>query len=254
MVAVARAPALNIGLRHAAAPIPRRRWAKEGWNRFSQWLSDSPKLGNSFLYTVYGAAGVFTVQTLEQWNKNDDVKKIEESTTSDETTSATDVVPEVETTKKPTYCWSVGNFDFDMARVAGMMVYAAVFNGPINSMIYPWYVKTFGAHVNLAIIFDQLIYMPFWSVPSCWHVNGLTKKVLFGDEAVSTNLVKDKVSETQMELSEKWVANVKWTMLIWFPTEAINMRYIPVHLRAPVSGMASFIWLTGMAFWTHVVK
>jgi hypothetical protein len=159
------------------------------------------------------------------------------------------------------------HFNIDLARVAGMMSFAIFFQGPANAMLYPFYHRVFGATsagVNRSVLFDQIVYMPLVSIPACWYLNGFVKKWAMRDPRLdesrkdwdvdnekSLYSIEDYFVETTHEMKERWVSTVLLTMAIWTPTESINLRFVPLHLRSAVAGAVGLIWTTGMAAWTN---
>jgi len=179
-------------------------------------------------------------------------------------------------TRKPYYCCSLGGFDFDLAHIAGMVAFAALYNGPANAIIYPWYARVFKGRTNLCIALDQTFYMPLIVVPVCWYINGAVSNwamrdprntaesiesdaETLGQDGLASNSQKKEftfqqaMSETTVALKKNWWSNVLWTWVVWIPAESVNMRWTPVHLRSPVAGLSAFIYLTGMAVWTHLL-
>jgi hypothetical protein len=154
------------------------------------------------------------------------------------------------------------NFNIDLARVAGMMSFAIFFQGPANALLYPFYHRVFGATsagINRSVLFDQIVYMPLVSIPACWYLNGFVKKWAMRDprqdesreDEQSLYSIEDFFGETTHEMKERWVSTVLLTMAIWTPTESINLRFVPLHLRSAVAGAVGLLWTTGMAAWTN---
>lgn len=273
-----------------------------------RFFHDSPVLSNSLIYTCYAVAAVFVVQTAEQWReqpinrrKRKEIEFKEGATgeraaavksesdsswnlqfrTGDKIVRETEPYYNLQFRYKDDYL-----FNFDLARLIGMMFFSCCYNGPANALIYPYYFKIFGqtsAGVNRCLLFDQIFYMPCCAIPACWYFNGVVKKywmrdprldfkddTTVGTEFSKSNVLNesdsdaskhsnsrytltDSLTETTREMKEKWFSNVLCTMAIWIPAESINMRFTPVYLRSVVAGTTSFFWTTGMAVWTHVV-
>ena len=228
---------------------------------FRRFLKEWPILGNQLLYCKYAFFGTLVVQTAEQWK----IAHADASAVKNNDFSAV-------TRKIPYYNWRVSMpspsesnttlvFNYDMARVFGMMFFAVAYNGPANAIIYPFYARYFTT-VNKCILFDQTFYMPCCAIPACWYFSNFIKKFIMcppetqdGDlPKLSFDLLKTAARETTAEMKTKWVSNVQTTMMIWIPAEQINMRLTPVYLRSPVAGATSFFWISGMAIWTNVVK
>jgi hypothetical protein len=154
-------------------------------------------------------------------------------------------------------------FNIDLARVAGMIAFSGCFAGPVCAWLYPFYHRVFGATsagVNRSVLFDQTIYMPLVSIPACWYLNGFVKKFVMRDPRLdeskedqqSLYSIEDCIVETTHEMQERYFSNLLMTMAIWIPTESINLRLTPVHLRSVVAGAVGLLWTTGMAAWTHM--
>jgi hypothetical protein len=106
--------------------------------------------------------------------------------------------------------------------------------------------------------------MPLVPIPLCWYLNGFIQKWAMrdprldeakegfdGDDQQSLYSIKQFLGETTDELKGRFVSTWLMTMAIWMPTESINLRFTPLHLRAIFAGAVGLVWTTGMAVWTH---
>lgn len=238
------------------------------FQELNRLLKSYPVTSNAFLYAGYGGAGAVSVQVAKQWSSG--LTRLDQEAI---TNSATKV-----NSSKAYYCLSMGGFNFDMAHIAGMVAFSFFYNGPANALIYPWYARIFAGRTNLCIFLDQTLYMPLCVIPPCWYINGIVKRWLMRDPGEDAQRKPESQSQavspmaeqtfwcaltaksfwcameaTTVDLKATWLQTVLWTWCIWVPAESLNMRFTPVHLRSPVAGLTSFIYLTGLAVWTHVL-
>ena len=73
---------------------------------------------------------------------------------------------------------------FDAARCFALTVYGAIWNGPINVVLYRSYVRMFGTGTVVAVVLsvaaDQLIWMPLLAIPMAYLFTDTIKDTLNG--------------------------------------------------------------------------